>query len=147
MKTILSLSDKKGISLVECIVALFLTTIAMVSLMSMQPLAWKGAGRSDYLGRAEGILQSELETRENNIMQNANACTCNGITPCTCSATTLPCNCTYTNVQGGTPFTINVQTTAPNTTTCLTNVQLTWPGTLNGIESSILVSNVSMVPF
>ena len=52
----------------ECIIALLLTTIAIVSLMSMQSLAWKGAGKSDYLGRAEGILQRELETLESNFM-------------------------------------------------------------------------------
>jgi Tfp pilus assembly protein PilV len=63
MKTILILYNKKGMTLMECIIALVLTTTAIVSLMTMQSLSWKGAGKSDYLGRAEGILQRELETK------------------------------------------------------------------------------------
>lgn len=70
MKTTLNLYDKKGLSMIECIVALFLTTATLISLMIMHPLAWQSAGKSDYLGRAEGILQRELEANELSIMRS-----------------------------------------------------------------------------
>jgi Tfp pilus assembly protein PilV len=153
LKTILILYNKKGMTLMECIIALVLTTIAVVSLMSMQTLAWRGAGKSDYLGRAQGILQRELETFENNFRQGAIpscygifsciSCSCNGITPCTCNGTTPPWTSTYKITEDNIPFTINVSATVPATpaNTWLVNVQITWPGNVNGIKSSIIVSN------
>ena len=131
----------------ECIIALVLTTIAVVSLMSMQTLAWRGVGKSDYLGRAEGILQRELETFENNFIQGTTSCTCtfctNDCTSCTCNGTTPPWTSTYKITEDNIPFTINVSATVPATpaNTWLVNVQITWPGNVNGIKSSIIVSN------
>jgi hypothetical protein len=129
----------------ECIIALLLTAIAVVSLMSMQSLAWRGAGKSDYLGRAEGIMQRELETYENNFMVGTTAstsCNCNGITPCTCSQTVPPWTSTYIITLDNIPFTVNVSANAPVNSKWLVNVKVTWPGSVNGIKSSILVSQV-----
>ena len=145
----------------ECIIALLLTAIAVISLMSMQSLAWRGAGKSDYLGRAEGILQRELETYENNFMQATTttcvglfsciSCSCNGITPCTCNGTTPPWNSTYVITEDNISFTIKASACdngagACNNTiplnTWVVNVQITWPGSVNGIRSSIIVSRV-----
>jgi Tfp pilus assembly protein PilV len=67
--------NDRGISLVEVTIALFLTTIGVLAVMSLQPTAWKTAARSDYMGRAAGILQKELETREAFIMNCCNAVT------------------------------------------------------------------------
>ena len=138
-------------TLMECIIALVLTTIAVVSLMSMQTLAWRGVGKSDYLGRAEGILQRELETFENNFMQGATpsctglfsctSCSCNGITPCTCNGTSPPWNSTYIITVDKIPFTVQASAQAPTAVnTWLVNVQITWPGNVIGIKSSIIVS-------
>jgi Tfp pilus assembly protein PilV len=151
MKTILNLYNKKGLTLIECIIALVLTMIAVVSLMSMQSLAWRGTGKSDYLGRAEGILQRELESYENNFMQAITSCTCNGITPCTCSGANPPWNSTYIITEDNIPFTINASACDNSAGTCnntiplntwLINVRITWPGSVNGIRSSIIVSRV-----
>jgi Tfp pilus assembly protein PilV len=143
LKTVFILYNKKGITFMECIIALLLTAIAVVSLMSMQSLAWRGAGKSDYLGRAEGILQRELETYENNFMVGTNAstsCNCNGITPCTCNGTVPPWTSTYKITEDNITFTINASAKAPVNSTWLINVQVTWPGSINGIKNSILIS-------
>jgi hypothetical protein len=129
----------------ECIIALVLTTTAVVGLMTMQSLALRGSGQSDYLGRAEGILQRELETLENNFMQGTTSCTCNGITPCTCNGTSPPWNSTYIITEDNIPFTINASATVPGTpaNTWLVNVHITWPiNGVNGIENSIIISQV-----
>ena len=65
--------NSKGISLVEVVIAIFLTTIGVLAVLSLQPSAWRTATRSDYMGRAAGILQKELETREVFIMNCCNA--------------------------------------------------------------------------
>jgi len=143
LKTVLILYNKKGITFMECMIALLLTAIAVVSLMSMQSLAWRGAGKSDYLGRAEGILQREIETLENNFMVGTNAsisCTCNGITPCTCNGTVPPWTSTYKITVDNIPFTVNASAKVPVNSTWLINVQITWPGSVNGIKNSMLIS-------
>lgn len=164
MKTVLILYNKKGLTLIECIIALFLVTIAIVTLMTMQPLAWKGASKSDFLGRAEGILQSELDSYEINFMQGpipscncgttctlCTSCFCNGVTPCTCIGTIPPWNSTYIIKEDKIPFTVNASACDNSAGACnntiplntwLVNVRITWPGSVNGIKSSIIVTKV-----
>jgi len=142
------LSNEKGLTIVECIMALFLTTIMVVSLINMQSLAWVGAGKSDYLGRAVGILQRELENREYDILKSTTPTT--GTTT-TCSdrdGNVVDCN------QAGKMFTVTTTTTAcsitsAGVTTCPTtataniwrvDVQLGWTGSSHGLGSTIMVS-------
>lgn len=65
----------RGISLVEVVIAIFLTTIGVLAVLSLQPAAWRTATRSDYMGRAAGILQKEQATQEVFIMNCCNAVT------------------------------------------------------------------------
>ena len=65
--------NNRGLSLVEVVIAMFLTTVAVLAVFSLQPAAWKTAARSDYLGRAAGILHEQLQTQEAWIMNPCNA--------------------------------------------------------------------------
>lgn len=123
-------------SIVECLVALLLTTTGIIGLMTMQSLALKGSGKSDYLGRANGILQRELEVHEIEIMRGtpvASATTCADKDGNTVSCT-----------AAGKMFTISYNMQNPSQTGnpwWLINVKLTWPGSSNnGISSSMIVS-------
>ncbi|MCX5848941.1 MAG: hypothetical protein NTW65_05785 [Deltaproteobacteria bacterium] len=126
---------EKGLSIVECMVAFTLTIIAMVALMSMQPLALQGAGKSDILSRASNLMQSQLNSYENSIMIGAN----------------VQSNTAYADERGNVPpsnnastvFTITTTITTPSgfaAGTKLVNVKITWPGSKNGIKNSIIVS-------
>lgn len=64
--------NNRGIGLIEVVIALFLVSIGVLALLSMQPSAWKLVGKSDYLGRGAGILHRALETREAWIMNPCN---------------------------------------------------------------------------
>jgi len=64
--------NNRGISLVEVSIATFLTTIAVLAILTLQPSAWKAASRSDYLGRASGILYKELAINEAIMMNCCN---------------------------------------------------------------------------
>lgn len=66
------LHNSSGISLVEVVIAIFLVSIGVFAVLSLQPSAWRTVGKSDYLGRAAGILQKELETKEVCIMNPCN---------------------------------------------------------------------------
>ena len=61
-------SNEKGISLVEVSIALFLLSLGVLSLISVQPSAWRLSGKSDYLGRASGILLAQLQATEAKIV-------------------------------------------------------------------------------
>lgn len=136
MKTII-LYNKKGMTILECVVALLITSTALVSLMFMQPLAWKGASKSDYLGRTEAILQRELETREGDIRWGTPPTGNTAVNTCAdASGNTITCG------TSSTVFKITYTPTIPSgtTTTYLINVQVTWTGSVNGIKNSMIVS-------
>lgn len=141
-------NNQKGLSLVECIVALVLTTVAIVSLISMQSLAWRGAGKSDYLGRAIGIIQRELEQNQLAIMKgaipaNAQTCADKEGSPVGCDSaekmfilnkTTTSCFCS------GTTACVCPNTTGSPVNTWRFNVRITWPESEKGMSSSVIVS-------
>lgn len=121
--------------MVECIIALVLTTVAVVSILSAQSLAWRGAGKSDYMGRAVGLLQRELERNEYDIMKGAppaDSQTCTDK-----DSNVVACN------AAGALYTINIATSTPASIpagTRLLNVRVRWPGSRNGLSSSVIVS-------
>ena len=116
--------NNSGITLVESMIAAFLTVVVIVGLMSMQSLSWQSAGRSDHLGRATGILQMELEALENDIMRGV-----------------VPAVKNNVSVSAGT-FNFFVTTTINDSVAnrWLVNVRVTWPGNANGITSSMFVA-------
>lgn len=132
----------------ECIVALVITTVTVVSLISMQSLAWRGAGKSDYLGRAVGIMQREMERYEFQVMSgnvNADAQTCvnseGNIVACnqqgvlyTITSTINPCHCSGAVACVCPPLASTVANT------WRVNVRINWSGSPNGLGSSMMVS-------
>lgn len=64
--------NNRGINLIEVVIAMFLTTVGILALISMQPMSWQAASKSDLLGRVAGILQEEIETAELSIMNPNN---------------------------------------------------------------------------
>jgi Tfp pilus assembly protein PilV len=129
----------KGISLVEVMIAMFLTTIAVISILPMQDMSLRTASRSDYLGRATGIMQAELEARENQIMI--------GTIP---ASPIPPQTITVSGFSGAIDgdVTFNVVTTIGTNplgaNSWLVNVRVTWTGRpANGISSSMIVTKQS----
>ena len=116
--------NNKGITIVESLIAVFLTAVAVASLIAMQPLSWQSAGRADSISRAVGILQQELETSEILIK--------NG-TPPSASAN-------YDDVfVGNQRFEKRLSISQPNTSSWLVNVHVRWQGNPKGIQSSMIV--------
>ncbi|NPV05976.1 MAG: hypothetical protein HPY67_14750 [Syntrophaceae bacterium] len=129
--------SEKGITIIEVLITLFLTAVGIMALLSMQPISWQTAGRSDFMGRAAGILQSELERNEIRIM--------NPLLPVSTGTTTrtiYPSNLT----SGTTPQTGDVAYTVATTISSLgptawrVDVRVTWPGNNRGIAESMTVT-------
>lgn len=130
------LSTDKGISMVESLVAVMLTAIAIVALMPMQDNALKTISRSDYLGRAQGIMQSELELQENQIMTSG----CPGAG--SVATKTVYASGLGTQISGDAAFTVTTNLSAMSAdTSCIVNVKVVWSGNTTGIKSSIIATS------
>jgi len=132
--------NNKGITLVESLIAVFLTAIAIVSLMPMQDISMRTGARADYLGRASYIMQSELETREYFIMNQNNTIVLAQTVPFVQGFTV---DGVLTAVAAQRFFTVNTFVTpvAGATNAWIVNVNVTWTGgPTNGIRSSVIAT-------
>jgi len=127
-----SICNKKGLSLVEVLISLFLVSIGVLSLLSLQPSAWNLTGRSDFLGRAGGILHKELETNEV-LLMNPNA-----TAPVTNTRNVFVSG-QGTAQPGDMSFTVQttIQDNLNNSWTV--RVRVSWPGNA-GISESVFVT-------
>ncbi|MBN1471599.1 MAG: hypothetical protein JW925_07450 [Syntrophaceae bacterium] len=116
--------NNKGITMVESLIAIMLTALAIIGLLTMQPLGLQSAGKADSLSRATQIMQTELESIECSIMSG-----------------TIPANrVDVTETIGNETFTINTTTTVRDNVTWLVRVRVSYKGNPTGISSSLIVS-------
>ena len=127
-------SGDRGYTLIEVLVALFLVLIGVLSLVSIQPQAWRLAGKSDAVGRAGEILNAELDRNEAFIMNSCNVVAL-GTTNKTVYGTT---NATH----GAGDYGYSVRTTIANAGVEVyqVTVVVTNPSVPNGIQDSIVVT-------
>jgi Tfp pilus assembly protein PilV len=142
--------NKKGISIVEALIAIFITGISAVSILSMQDTSWRTGTKSDYFGRAAGILQTELELRQDQIMRgdmndpvkvNANPVLKNlGVAQARDVHVIDPLGAVAATITGDKIFTVTTTATLIDVVKkqYLVNVKVTWPGA-KGIKSSMVV--------
>ncbi|MBI5213581.1 MAG: hypothetical protein HY957_09495 [Nitrospirae bacterium] len=131
--------NKKGISMIEVALAIFILMVGIVGVISIQSQSWRTTRTSDYQGRAAQILSKELEDKQAQIMNCCLALPVSG-------TRTVYSSGGSTNVSSGTinvldvPFT--VQTTITNIATGIWNVkaQVTWTGNTTGISETRTVS-------
>jgi Tfp pilus assembly protein PilV len=129
--------NNRGITLVEVLITLFLTTVGILALLSMQPTAWQAAGRSDFMGRAADILQSELERNELQIM-NPNNAVSTGVLPnrnvnASSQSTQQSGDLTYTIATTVTPV-------AGAANAWSVRVRVTWPGNTRGVSEAMMAT-------
>jgi type II secretory pathway component PulJ len=130
---------KKGISLIEVLISLFLISFGILALLSLQPSAWRLSGRSDFLGRGAELLHKEMETTEVWIMNPNNADPCATSNPFSNTTTIFPSGQTAAQ-SGDIPYAVQ-RTVQRNTNgTWLVQIIVTWPGNANGIRESRIVT-------
>lgn len=126
--------NEKGIGMVEVLIAIFLTTVGVLAVLSLQPAAWSTSGRADYLGRAGGILHRTLESNQARIM---NPCT--AVTEATTSATVLASD-QGAALEGDAAFTVTTTVASVGTNAWRLTVRVTWAGNATGITESVVVT-------
>lgn len=129
--------NKKGMGLVEVIVAIMIASIGLIALLAAQPQSLNLAGKSDNIGRAAGIAQSELSALEAQIM-NINYNTGLPVS----GTSTVYVSRQGTKQSGDAQYTITrtVKEETPPGFIWRVRVTVTWPGNDKGVTSSLLVT-------
>lgn len=120
--------------MIEVVIAMFLTSVAVLAVFSLVAPAWRTTGKSDNLGRAAGILNQELLKHEARIM---NACC--SVTTGTLAATIVNASGQTTAQSGDAQFNIATTITSLAANVWRVTVRVTWTGH-PGISESMVVT-------
>ncbi len=128
------LSNKRGITLIEGLISILITSVGLLALLSMQAPAWQLSGKSDYMGRAAGILYKELNTWELFVMNPCNTVT-TGTTVANVNASGQG-----TAQTGDATFTVTTVISAPASNQWRIIVTVTWPNSTFILSDSVDVT-------
>ena len=126
--------SRRGFTLVEAVIAIFITTVAVMAIFSLVSPAWRTTARSDNLGRAANILYDQLQQQEFLIMNP-----CNAVTPGTTGPVTVYSSGSATAQSGDTQFSVTRTITNMATNVWRVSVRVAWPGNA-GISESLVVT-------
>jgi len=127
-------NNEEGFGLIEVIISVFITAVGIMAIFSLLSPAWKTVSKSDYLGRASGILYEQLMNQEARIM---NPC-------CAVTVGTLPATVVYASGQtsaqpGDAQFNVTTTITALTANVWRVSVRVAWTGNA-GVSESLIVS-------
>jgi Tfp pilus assembly protein PilV len=130
-----SLCNKRGIGLIESVIAILIISIGLIGLMSLQPSSWRASARADYQGRAAMMLGRELARQELWIMNP-----CNTVSLGTVSQVVIASG-QGTALSGDVSFTVQTTTASVGTNAWQVAVRVSWPPlNATGIAESIVVT-------
>jgi hypothetical protein len=122
--------------MIEVLIAILLTSVGLISILSLQSSSWRSVSKSDHMGRAAGILYSELEAREANIM-NPNLI----VTEETTGPTPVQASGEAAAVEGDATFLVTTTTESAGIGAWRVTVTVTWPPlNTTGITENIVVT-------
>jgi Tfp pilus assembly protein PilV len=132
-----SLCNKKGMGMVEVLIAIFLTAVGILALLSLQSTGWKTIAKSDYMGRASGILYRTLENYEARIMNP-----CNSITLGAQPSPPVLVSDQSTAISGDMTYTVNttIIQDGSNPQAFVVTVNVTWATSTMGVSESMTVT-------
>ena len=131
--------------LIEVVIAIFLTTVGIMAILSLQPSAWRTSAQSDYLGRASGILYKTLEDYEARIMNPCNAVTLGAQT-----TATVQVSGQGAGISGDVTYTVatTIDQDGTNPSAFVVTVTVTWPPLNNtGMSESLTVTRQELNRF
>jgi Tfp pilus assembly protein PilV len=128
--------NNRGFTLVEVVIAMFLTVVAVLAIFALVSPAWRTATRSDYLGRASGILYETLMTQEARILNP-----CCSVADVTTGPTAVFSSGQTTAQQGDVQFNVTTTITSIGTDVWRVTVRVSWPPlNATGISESLVVT-------
>jgi Tfp pilus assembly protein PilV len=135
--------NKRGMGLIEVVIAIFLTTVGIMAILSLQPTSWTTSAKSDYLGRASGILYKTLEDNEARIINPCNAVTLGdtvSVVQVSGQGAGLAGDMTYT-------VTTSIAQDGTNPSAFVVTITVTWATNATGISESLTVTRQELNRF
>jgi Tfp pilus assembly protein PilE len=126
--------NNRGFTLVEVVIAMFVTIVAVLGILALVSPGWKTATRSDNLGRASGILYETLMTQEAWILNP-----CNTVTTGTTGPTAVFASGQPTAQQGDLQFNVTTTITSIGTDVWSVNIRVAWTDH-PGISETLVVT-------
>ena len=126
--------NNRAFTLIEVVIAMFVTVVAVLGILALVSPAWRTAARSDYLGRASGILYETLMTQEAWIMNP-----CNTVTAGTTGPTAVFASGQTTAQPGDAQFNVTTTVTSTGTGIWSVTVLVAWTGH-PGISDTLVVT-------
>lgn len=124
--------------MVEVLIAIVLTSLGIMSLLSLQNPSWKNVARADYTGRASAILSKTFETYETLILNP-----CETITPGTYTFNNVHPSDQTSAISGDVTYNVQVVIAydGASTNAFVVTITVTWPPTnTTGITESLTVT-------
>jgi hypothetical protein len=134
-----SITNNAGLSLIEVLISLFLISFGILGLISVQPPAWKLSGKSDFLGRAGGVLIKELQRNEGLILNPCTPNPCSGSNPLVSTTNVLTSGLGAAQA-GDVTYTVRTSLKDNGDNTWTAVVTVTWPGNNTGISESMVIT-------
>jgi len=130
-----STCNNRGFSLVEAVIAMFITAVAVMSIFSLMSPAWRNTTRSDFMGRAANVLHDQLQQEEVRIMNPCNAVVVGTTGP----ITIYTGGGTGPQSSGDMPFNVTTTITAVATDVWRVTIRVAWQNH-PGISESLVVT-------
>lgn len=131
----LTTCNNRGFSLIEAVIAIFLTTVAVMSIFALVSPAWRTTAQSDFIGRAANILHDRLQREEVGIMN-----TCNPVAVGTTGPVTVYASGGMAPQSGDMPFSVTTTITPTGAANVWrVTVRVAWPNHV-GISESLTVT-------
>ena len=130
--------------MVEVLIAIMLISVGLITLASLQDTGWRSMAKSDYVGRAAGILHDTLERYYVTIANPSNA-----VSIGTQAEEEVTTSGRSTPIRGDVTYTVKAIITQTNAEpqTFLVTVNVAWPGSSKGISESVEVSRQESYEF
>lgn len=125
--------DNRGFTLIEVLIAVFITVVAVLGILALMSPAWRTAAKADYLGRASGILYETLMTQEALILNP-----CNPV-PGSSGPTAVFASGQTEAQPGDAQFNVTTTITNIRANAWSVNVLVAWPGH-TGISETLVVT-------
>jgi type II secretory pathway pseudopilin PulG len=134
------LCNKKGITLLEVLISVLVLGVGILGLLTLFPSSWRLAARSDHLGRASGILLSELQSCEARLLNPSFTPTTADLLQTKDIYPSDPGRDDAARQNGDVPFVVNTRLAdLGGGNAWLITVNVSWPGNATGISESLRV--------
>ena len=129
-------SCNRGFSLIEAMIAMFVTMLGVMAIFSLVAPAWRTATQSDEMGRAAHILYDQLQREEINLINPCNTDTA-GVRP---PVIVYASGETNPREKGDVPFSVSTTVTKINALTGRFRVTVSWNNGRRSVTDEITVT-------